>query len=415
MKLQIENTNQINGTINISGSKNACLPILVTCLLTNQKMKLYNVPNITDITYMLRILKSIGVKVKYNKDTNELLLKRKYLKSNIKSTYTKKIRASYYLIGALFTEKKTMKTKYPGGCNFEERPIDYHLEAINKMGGKICTRKNIITIKRKQKIPTTIKLKTKSVGATINIILASVKTIGTTTILNPSLEPEVLDFINVLIKMGSMIEIKKDKIIIKGVKKLKGTSYRIMSDRIEAGSYLFLASSVVKSNVLLNNINPSLVKNVINQLSSAGVDLIINKDSIRVLKNQSLNYMKVIADDYPNFPTDLQQIATAALLSSNKISLVQDNIYKNRFSEVNELIKMNAKIIRHKNKIIIFPSRLIGTTVTATDLRAGFALIVAGANAEGVTIIENAQVIFRGYEHLILKLKNLNINAKIIL
>lgn len=141
LKLQIENTNQINGTINISGSKNACLPILVTCLLTNQKIKLYNVPNITDITFMLQILKSIGVKVKYNKDTNELILKRKHLKSNIKSIYIKKIRASYYLIGALYSEKKIIKTKYPGGCNFEERPIDYHLEAINKMGGKICIKK----------------------------------------------------------------------------------------------------------------------------------------------------------------------------------------------------------------------------------------------------------------------------------
>ena len=414
MKLQIEKTDKIIGTVNISGSKNASLPMLAVSILTNEEIRLQNVPDILDIEYMINLLRSIGVNIEFNKETNVLVMKKRKLKSNIKSEYLEKIRASYYLMGSLFSKKRKIKTNFPGGCNFEKRPIDYHLDAFRTMGAKVYSKSNQIVIKRNKKLSSSIKLPNKSVGTTINIILASVLTKGITEILNPSLEPEVLDFINLLNKMNASIKINKDKVIITGVKRLHGTTYKVMSDRIEAGSYLFLAASAKQSNVLIKNVNVNHLKEVIRLISLSGVDLLIKENTIRVLKNSSLKNMNIVADNYPAFPTDLQQIATACLLFGDSISTVKDNIYKNRFTEVNELLKMNANIEKEDNKIIIYPSNLVGTIVYAHDLRAGFSLIIAAVNAEKEVTIENAEVIFRGYEHLIEKLKNININVKII-
>jgi UDP-N-acetylglucosamine 1-carboxyvinyltransferase len=414
LKLQIDNTDKIIGTINISGSKNASLPMLAVSILTKEEIILHNVPNILDIEYMINLLRSIGVKVSFNKETNILIMKKRKLKANIKSEYLDKIRASYYLMGSLFSKKRKIKTNFPGGCNFEKRPIDYHLDAFRTMGAKVYSKNNQIIIKRNKKLCSSIKLPTKSVGATINILLASVLTNGITEIINPSLEPEVKELINLLNQMGGSIAINKDNIIITGVKKLHGITYKVMPDRIEAGSYLFLAASAKQSNVLINNINVNHLKEVIKMITLSGVDILIKENSIRVLKNSTIKNMNIVADNYPAFPTDLQQIATAALLCANSTSTVKDNIYKNRFTEVNELLKMNANIEKEDNKIIIYPSTLIGATVYAQDLRAGFSLIVAAVNANSYTTIENAEVIFRGYEHLIEKLKNININAKII-
>jgi UDP-N-acetylglucosamine 1-carboxyvinyltransferase len=187
-----------------------------------------------------------------------------------------------------------------------------------------------------------------------------------------------------------------------------------MPDRIEAGSYLFLAASAKQSNVLINNINVNHLKEVIKMITLSGVDILIKENSIRVLKNSTIKNMNIVADNYPAFPTDLQQIATAALLCANNTSTVKDNIYKNRFTEVNELKKMNANIEKEDNKIIIYPSTLIGTTVYAQDLRAGFSLIVAGCIADGVTIIEHSEVILRGYSDLIAKLSNILVDIEII-
>ena len=414
MKLQIENTDKIIGTIIISGSKNASLPMLATSILTNDEIRLQNVPDILDIEYMINLLRSIGINIEFNKETNVLIMKKRKLKSNIKSEYLDKIRASYYLMGSLFSKKRKIKTNFPGGCNFEKRPIDYHLDAFRAMGANVYSKNNQIIIKRNKKLSSSIRLPNKSVGATINIILGSVLTKGITEIINPSLEPEVLDFINLLNKMNASIKINKDKVIITGVKRLHGTTYKVMSDRIEAGSYLFLAASSKQSNVLIKNIDPNYLKEVIRLVSLSGVDLLIKEDTIRVLKNSSIKNMNIIADNYPAFPTDLQQIATASLLFGNSVSTVEDNIYKNRFTEVSELLKMNGNIKKENNKIIIYPSNLIGTNVYAYDLRAGFSLIIAAVNAENESTIENAEVILRGYEHLIEKLKNINIKAKII-
>lgn len=410
MKLQIKKTTNLFGEIKVSGSKNASLPILTVALLTNETVYLQNVPNILDVEYMIELLKLCGVRVKRNEQTNEVVLKRKRIKSIIKSPYLNQIRASYYLMGALFTEKRCVKTKIPGGCDFEKRPIDYHLDAFKQMGAIIKETNHDILIKRKIKKPINITLKTKSLGTTLNIILASVKTKGTTVIKNPSLEPEVLDFIQILNKMNANIKIINNEIIIKGVKKLTGTTHKIIPDRIEAGSYICLAAGAEKSNILIKDLNIEHLKTVINTFKQAGLNILYEERNLRIIKNKKLDNLKIIADDYPLFPTDLQQLMVSTLLSSNNISIVKDNIYSNRYSEVFELLSMNAMLYLKNQTLLIFPSNLIGKEVYAKDLRAGFSLIIAAISAEGKTIINHAEVISRGYENLIDKLRGINID-----
>ena len=410
MKLQIKKTTNLFGEIKVSGSKNASLPILTVALLTNETVYLQNVPNILDVEYMIELLTLCGVRVKRNEQTNEVILKRKRIKSIIKSPYLNQIRASYYLMGALFTEKRTIKTKIPGGCDFEKRPIDYHLDAFKQMGAIIKETNHDILIKRKNKLPIDITLKTKSLGTTLNIILASVKTKGTTLIKNPSLEPEVLDFIQILNKMNANIKIINNEIIIKGVKKLTGTTHKIIPDRIEAGSYICLAAGAEKSNILIKDLNIEHLKTVINTFKQAGLNILYEERNLRIIKNKKLDNLKIIADDYPLFPTDLQQLMVSTLLSSNNISIVKDNIYSNRYSEVFELLSMNATLYLKNQTLLIFPSNLIGKEVYANDLRAGFSLIIAAISAEGKTIINHAEVISRGYENLIDKLRGINID-----
>ena len=410
MKLQIKKTTNLFGEIKVSGSKNASLPILVVTLLTNETVYLQNVPNILDVEYMIELLKLCGVRVKRNEQTNEVVLKRRKVKSVIKSPYLNQIRASYYLMGALFTEKRLVKTKIPGGCDFEKRPINYHLDAFRQMGAIIKETNHDILIKRKNKLPIDITLKTKSLGTTINIILASVKTKGITIIKNPSLEPEVLDFIQALNKMNANIKIINIEIVIKGVKKLTGVTHKIIPDRIEAGSYMCLAATAEKSNILIKDLNVDHLQVVINTFKQAGLNILYEEKNLRIIKNKQLDNLKIIADDYPLFPTDLQQLMVSTLLSANNISIVKDDIYNNRYSEVFELLAMNATLYLKNQTLLIFPSNLIGKEVYAKDLRAGFSLIIAAISAEGKTIINHAEVISRGYENLIEKLRGINVN-----
>ena len=411
MKFKIKNTRKMEGTIYISGSKNACLAEMATAILTKYKVVLNNVPQISDIKMMIELLKEAGVSVKEEK--GKLVLKRKKIHSTLENNYLNKIRASYYLMGSLFSVSKSFSTSYPGGCAFDKRPIDFHLEAFQKMGGKLEEKNNKLTVKIKKKIPAVIKLSYPSVGATINIILASVLTRGKTTIINPSKEPEVLDFILLLQKMKANIYIDKDKIIVQGVRKLFGTKHTVMPDRIEAGSYLFLASSMDYAHLIIRNINILHLDEVIETLRNINVLIKISKNSIILIKNEKTKGTKILADIYPSFPTDLQQIACATLFNSSSVSLVRDLVYKNRFSEVKELQKMNALFYLKDTKLLIFPSKLTGHLVEASDLRAGFSLIIAGCLASGETIIEKAEIIMRGYEDVIGKLKNCGINIMV--
>ncbi len=413
MRIKIQKTAYMEGTINIAGAKNACLPEMVVSILTNQELILTNVPNIDDVLSMIKILEQAKVKISYDRSNKTLRLKRKKISTKIKSPYISKIRASYYLMGAIFSVKNKLTTYLPGGCNFVNRPINYHLDAFEKMGGVITTTQNEIKIKRRQKIPTIINLETKSVGTTINIILGSVLTRGETVINNASTEPEVMDVISLLNQMKANISVDQSVIKIKGVKRLFGTTHQIIPDRMEAGSYMFLAASMPKSNVIIKNIIPSHLTSVIELLKKQNVELKINNDSIIINKNHDYDGINLVADNYPSFPTDLQQIACSYLLNAKTLSIIKDNIYPKRFSEVIELLNMKGNLYIKDTLLLIMPSSLIGTTVRAADLRCGFALVLAGANALGETIIENAQVILRGYENVITKLNNCKILAEI--
>lgn len=414
MKLKIKKTTDIFGKIKISGSKNATLPILTCAILTKEAIYLKNVPNIKDVDYMIELLKLVGIKVIRNIDTNEVYLKRGRLKSKIKSPYLNQIRASYYLMGALFSEKRNIQTIIPGGCNFEKRPINFHLDAFRQMSAVVKEKNDHIYIKRKKKKNIEITLKSKSLGATINIILATIKTKGITIIHNPSLEPEVKDFINVLNKMNANIKVINETIVINGVKKLNGTTHKIIPDRIEAGSYICLAASVERSNILLTNLNRHHLDSVLSIFEKSGLNIINEGKNIRIIKNKPLENMNIVADYYPSFPTDLQQPLVSTLLQANNISLVKDSIYPNRYSEVFELLSMNANLYLRNNTLLICPSKLIGKEVYAADLRAGFSLIIAGVCAEEATIINHAEIMFRGYDSLVDKLKGINIEVMII-
>lgn len=412
MKVKVWNSEEMKGEITIGGSKNACLPEMVAALLTTQELKLTNVPAITDVEVMIKILAKVKVSVKYNKELKILSIKRKRKTGKINCPYISKIRASYYLMGTMFSLNKTVITSLPGGCSFVKRPIDYHLNAFKQMGAIVIEKNNKIIIRRKRKKQAEITLPTPSIGATINIIFASVLTKGKTFINNPSLEPEVLDVISLLNKMKANIEIINNQIVISGVKKLFGTTHQVIPDRMEAGSYMLLAASVKKSNLLLKNVIPSQLTNVIDMLKNQGLNILTKQKEIRVIKDAPLKGTKLIADVYPSFPTDLQQIACSFFLTCESFSIIKDNVYPKRFSEVIELMSMDGKIFIKDNLLIIMPSKLKEGNVYAADLRAGFSLIVAASIAPGETIINNADVIFRGYENIIEKLKNCQIKIE---
>ena len=282
------------------------------------------------------------------------------------------------------------------------------------MGARIKVENDNIIIKRKNKKNINITLKNKSLGTTINIILACVKTKGISIINNPSLEPEVLDLIEILNKMNANIKVDKEAITITGVKKLIGTTHKIIPDRMEAGSYICLAASVEKSNILLKNVNTKHLENVLSIFKKSGLNIMCEDDGLRVIKNTPLTNMKIIANHYPDYPTDLQQPVVSTLLKANNISLIKDLIYPNRFSEIFELLSMSANLYLRNHTLLVFPSKLIGKEVYAADLRAGFSLIIAGACAEGITTINHAEVILRGYDNLVEKLSSLNVNVKIV-
>lgn len=414
MLVKITPTKKIEGQIKIGGSKNSCLAILAISLLTSKKIVLKNVPLISDIFDMIEILKSLGVKVKIDFANNKITLKRKRMKNPLLIEEASKIRASYYVIPGMVKRFKKIKIKYPGGCNFSKRPIDYHLDALKKSGAVVETIDDYIIIKRKKLKNAIYSFPKPSVGATINAIMLSVLTKKTSKIINQVIEPEIKDFINCLNKMGANIIIKNSEIIIKGVRKLKATEYKIMPDRIEVGSFILLASCL-NSNLLLTNVNQESILYLLPYLNKLGINLVINDSTIKIENNTPINNINLIIKEYPSFPTDLQQIICACLLTSTSNSIIEDRVYPERISHIKELLKMHANINYLNNLIYIYPSSLIGSYIYAHDLRCGFALIIASVIASSPSYIDNFQIIYRGYENIISKLRSINIKIEILI
>ena len=410
----IEGGRKLTGEVDISGSKNASLPIIAATLLNKGITKLYNVPNIHDVQIMLKILKVLGCKIK--KSSGKIVIEsRKINKKEIPEELMNQMRSSVILAGALISRNKEVVFSYPGGCDIGARPIDLHLEGFRKIGIDIEEKSGYIKCNCDNIIGSEITLDFPSVGATENIMLASVYGEGTTIIKNAAREPEIIDLQNFLIKMGANIEGAGESVItIEGINKVKkDISYTVMPDRIEAGTML-CAAAITGGNIKINKVIPEHISSVIYKLEKMGCIINSKKNSIYIEAPKKLKAEDIKTVPYPGFPTDMQSIMASVLTVSKGSSIVVENIFENRYKYTNELIKMGAKIkVEGKTAVFKGVRKLYGAKVKSTDLRGGAALVVAGLSAKGKTEITNIEYILRGYENLEGKLKKLG--AKIII
>ena len=408
-KLIIKGKRYLNGKILISGSKNATLPILAACILSND-IKLQNIPFVKDIFTMIDLLEFIGLKVKIFKKKKTLKILNNGKKINTLAPYklVKTMRAGVLVLGSLLTKYKKAKVSLPGGCAIGTRPVDLHLFALKKMGAKIKIKNGYILAEAKKGLKgSTIKFPSISVGATENALLAAFNAKGKTILKNCAIEPEIKDLISFLIKLGANIKFSGRTIIINESfsKKLKA-NHEVMFDRIEAGTYL-IASALVGKKITIDRINPAIIKTEIDTLKKIGVKIKKNKSSITIFNNKNLKKINISTKPYPGFPTDLQAQLMVLLTQAEGISRIKEDIFENRFMHVPELNRMGAKI-ETNNKIAIIngPTRLTGAEVMATDLRASVSLVLAGLVAENRTIINRIYHLDRGYEFLEKKLKS---------
>jgi UDP-N-acetylglucosamine 1-carboxyvinyltransferase len=410
MKLHIKPTQKIQGEIQISGSKNAALALIMVCLLTKEKIILDNVPNISDVKKMLRFLTLGGVKSKFTNHRLELVYQS--VTHNFLSLEAKMFRASYYCLGALFNEFDQYSLYIPGGCNFCERPIEFHLDLLKQAGAMIIQKNDTITVMISKRVPFTYVCPQKSVGLTVNFLLLSSKNPFECILKNAAIEPEVFDLIDCLIKMGVMIHVKGSTIIVKGLRELKGVTHPLISDRIEAGSYLLLAVSHPESRITIYPNPQKQMKEVIKTIKKMGGVFHSTKNSLTLISPKELTSIDVVAKPYPGFPTDLKSILAATLLQTKKgVSRLKDEVYPKRFSE-EELTKIGARYLIQEGQLQILPSTIKGGVLKVRDLRCGFSEIVAASFAEKEVCLEQAEVIYRGYEDVLTKLGLLGVQIK---
>ncbi len=413
MKVKINKTTKVEGTINISGSKNTALPIICAALLTDKKVTLNNIPNITDVLNLIKIVKEIGCKVKYNQKNKQLQIKARRFNTTIIQEEILKLRGAYYLIGISLARYNKCLTLMPGGCNFTNRPINYHLKAFLRLGFKTIINGPIIKIEKVDVPKESIDFEKPSLGATINALLALSKINKEIIIKNPSLEPEVLEVIKFLRILGKQILIKNNQIICDGSIENKKIEFSIIGDRIEAGSYLLLATSIPNSHLTLINSPIIYMNNIIKVIKKMGQEIKVTNNIIEIKSCNLIKPLNLIINEYPSFPTDLQQIISSVLLFASSNSTIKDNIYKDRISHIEELKKLKAKIEFENGIINIYPSTLEKNTVICRDLRCAFSLIVAATHIDEC-FIDCFEIIFRGYEDIIEKLKKINVKINII-
>ena len=414
-KLLIKGKRELSGTISISGSKNASLPILAACILSSN-VKLSNVPFVKDIFTMLDLLKYIGMKITIKKKKGSIELKNKINNQNNLAPYklVKTMRAGVLVLGSLLTKYKKAKVSLPGGCAIGTRPVDLHLFALKKLGAKIKIKDGYIIANAKSGLTgAKIKFPSISVGATENAILAACGAKGKTEISNCAVEPEILDLIIFLKKLGCKIKINRRKISIIGVNSfISKVNHKIIFDRIEAGTYLILGVLIGKK-IIIKRVKPKILKYEIDLLKKMGSKIILHQNSITILKTKKLEKINISTEPYPGFPTDLQAQLMVLMTQADGVSRIQEKIFENRFMHVPELKRMGAKIeIKDKTAIINGPSKLNGAEVMATDLRASVSLVLAGLIAENRTIINRIYHLDRGYESIEKKLKNCKAEIK---
>ena len=406
----IEGGKSLEGEAVVSGSKNASLPILASTILNKGTTKLYNVPEISDTKITEDILKILGCKVKKNNGKVEINSKN-IVKKEIPEELMHQMRSTVVMAGAILGRFNEVRFSYPGGCDIGARPIDLHLKSFEKLGINITENAGFIICKCDKIIGANIDLDFPSVGATENIILASVYAEGITSITNAAMEPEIVDLANCLNKMGAKIEgAGTSNIKITGVKKLKDISYNIMPDRIEAGTLLCMVAAT-GGNVSLKNINSDIISPVLTKLEETGCKIDIRRNEINLEAPKRLKSTDIKTMPYPGFPTDMQSVFSSMLTTSKGTSVIIENIFENRYKYMSELKKMGAKItIEGKTAVIKGTKRLIAAKVNSTDLRGGAALVTAALVAKGKTEITNVEYILRGYEDLDKKLRYLGAN-----
>lgn len=415
-KYIIKGGNKLNGEVFISGAKNAVLPILASTVLNSGICILKNVPMLLDTFVAMDILRDLGCKVTYGENT-VVINSKDMNKTNVKEELVKKMRSSIIFLGAIISRFKEASISYPGGCNLGKRPIDFHLEAFKKLGIKIDDNQNLIKASVNEIKENTIDLPFASVGATQNIILASIFVRGKVVIKNCAKEPEIIDMVKFLRKMGANIYGEgTDTITIKGVEKLKDiVEYTVMPDRIEAGTFLCM-SAITNGNIKVNGIAPHYLSSLTDILEQMGCEIIKNKESIKIKNIKNLKCIDFLeTKPYPYFATDLQPQIMALLSTLDGISVIKENIFEARNKHIPELNKMGCNIVEDNNIFVINGvNSLTGKNVFAKDLRGGASLIMAGLFAEGETVVDGACYINRGYEYLDKKLSILGADIKYI-
>jgi UDP-N-acetylglucosamine 1-carboxyvinyltransferase len=414
-KLIIKGKKKLSGSINISGSKNATLPILAATLLDDKIITLKNIPLVQDVYTMINLLKFIGSNVEISKKSNTLkILNNKKLKNVAPYNLLKTMRAGVLVLGPLLAKYKQAKVSLPGGCAIGTRPVNLHLFALEKLGAKIKIKNGYIYASAKNGLKgAIIKFPSISVGATENAILAAVSASGKTIIDNCAIEPEIQDMIVFLKKMGCNINfIGKRKILIIGIKEFKSVSHEIIFDRIELGTYL-IAAALAGKKITFLKIKPKIIQAEVKLLKKMGVKMKVEKNKITIFESRKLNRANIKTEPYPGFPSDLQAQIMVLMLRASGKSKITENIFENRFMHIPELRRMGAKIITKKNVAIISgPTNLSGAEVMATDLRASVSLVLAALVAENRTIINRIYHLDRGYENLEKKLKKCNATIK---
>ena len=404
----IKGGNPLVGEVEIGGAKNAALAILAGAVMTDDTVLIENVPDVRDTNVMLQAMESIGVRVE-RIDRHTVKITAKNVNGHvIEDDYIKKIRASYYLIGALLGKYKKAEVSLPGGCNIGSRPIDQHLKGFRALGAKVDIAHGMIIAQADDLKGNHIYLDVVSVGATINVMLASVMAQGVTIIENAAKEPHVVDVANFLNSMGANIKgAGTDVIRVRGVETLHGTEYAIIPDQIEAGTFMF-AAAITKGDVTVKNVIPKHLESISAKLLEIGCEIEESDDAVRVVASKPLSHTHVKTLPYPGFPTDMQPQITVALALSNGTSIVTESIFENRFKYVDELTRMGANIkVEGNTAIINGVLKYTGAGITAPDLRAGAALVLAGLSAEGFTTVDDIRYIERGYEDFDIKLKSL--------
>ena len=411
-KFKIKGCVPLKGEVLIGGAKNAVLKLMAASILANGETKIYNVPDLTDVDIMLRVIEGLGTKIKYDKNEKSVSIDAKDI-TGITAKYelVSKMRASFIILGALVSRFKEAIVALPGGCAIGERRVDFHIKGLEALGAKIKIENGYVHAKATKLVGTDVYLDIPSVGATENLMLAAISAEGSTRIQNAAQEPEIIDLANFLNTMGADVcGAGTSEIVINGVPQgsLHPIEYTTIPDRIEAGTYM-AAVVATKGKAIIRNVFPGHLTFFNDKLLKMGANIkLIEPNALEVSCKNKLNAINFVTQPYPGFPTDLQSMAMVLLTTADGVGIITESLYENRFMQVPDLRRMGADIHQDRNHAIIKGvKKLTGASVSASDLRAGAALVVAGLMAEGTSIIDNLHHIDRGYENFQKKLEML--------